>query len=349
MEAPQLLAMLSHQPPIEGDYALLKLAQIRLGEAGLGGELYPGNTEHLYSLLDYRPEGIPCTAHLPRDINLLDQTGQAALLEYARIATGKLYGLVLHDQWEFVHFPERTITALREIDQLLDDLSHPPRVFVEYAVGLEPDFFATLFEESGELMHVSAGIDVGHVGIHVCRSAYRNEHPGAEVCDLRPDSPDLAANIDAVQQAVAHALPAVLTLIDRLVRLGRPLHFHLHDGHPLSTFSQFGVSDHLSFLQQIRLPFKYQGRYLLQGIFGLSGLRDIVQTALQGLPPGKLSFLIEVHPMEGRTPLAEQASLFSHWQNKTNAERMNYWLDLMFYNAEIVRGVWERGERRALF
>ena len=343
MLEPQLLAMLSNQPPIEGDDALLRLAQIRLREAGVGGELYPGSTEHLQSLLDYRPNDIPCTAHLPRDINLLETAGQAVLLEYARIAAGNLYGLVLHDRREFVDFPERTISVLREIDQLLEALSQPPRVFIEYAVGLEPDFYATLFEESGELMHVSAGIDVGHVGIHVCRSAYRAEHPGSDVCELRPDSPDLAVKIDAVQQAVAHALPAVISLTDRLIQRGRPLHFHLHDGHPLSTFSQFGVSDHLSFLQQIRLPFEYQGRFILQGIFGLSGLRDIVQTALQGLSPDKLSFLIEVHPTEGRTPLAEQAFLFTHWQNKTNAERMNYWLDIMLHNAEIVRGVWEGG------
>lgn len=122
-------------------------------------------------------------------------------------------------------------------------------MFVEYAAGLEPDFFAMLFEESGALSFVSAGIDVGHVGIHVCRSAYRAENAGAEVCDLRPDSPDLAVRIAGIQQAAGHSLPAILTLIDRLVQLGRPLHFHLHDGHPLSTFSQFGVSDHLSFLQ----------------------------------------------------------------------------------------------------
>lgn len=46
--------------------------------------------------------------------------------------------------------------------------------------------------------------------------------------------------------------------------------------------------------------------------------------------------------MEGRTPLAEQAFLFSHWLNKVNAEKMNYWLDTMLHNAEIVRGVWEQ-------
>jgi hypothetical protein len=42
MPAPKLLAMLSTQPPIEGDDALLRLAQSRLGAAGLGGSSTPG-------------------------------------------------------------------------------------------------------------------------------------------------------------------------------------------------------------------------------------------------------------------------------------------------------------------
>ena len=90
MATPKLLAMLSTQPPIEGDDTLLRLAQSRLGAAGLGGELYPGSPEHRQRLLDYRPLELSCTAHLPRNINLLHAAGRAARMEFVRGAEGKL-------------------------------------------------------------------------------------------------------------------------------------------------------------------------------------------------------------------------------------------------------------------
>ncbi len=341
MSSPKLLAMLSTQPPIEGDDALLRLAQTRLGEAGLGGEFYPGSPEHLQRLLAYRPHTLPCTAHLPRDINLLQKTGRAALTEFVRVAAGKLYGLVLHDQRAFAENPKETLNAFRETDRLLSRITDAPLVFVEYAAGLEPDFYASLFERCTDVRRLSAAIDVGHVGIHVCRSAYRAQNPHEDVCALHPDSPELPVKIETVQQATSRALPAVLGLIDRLTRLDKPLHFHLHDGHPLSPLSHFGVSDHLSFLQQIHLPFAYHGRNLVKGMFGVSGLRDIIHTAMRRDASDGLSFMLEMHPMEGRTPLREHTPFFSHWRDKSNAERMNYWLDMLLENATLVREAWE--------
>ena len=47
--------------------------------------------------------------------------------------------------------------------------------------------------------------------------------------------------------------------------------------------------------------------------------------------------------MEGRTPLGENAPLFSHWRDKSNAERMNYWLDMLVDNAILVRDILEQG------
>ncbi len=340
MSTPKLLAMLSTQPPIQGDDALLRLAQTRLSTAGLGGEFYPGSPEHLQRLLNYKPRDLACTAHLPRNINLLYKPGRAALLEYARAAKGELYGLVLHDRLEFAKRPKETLDAFLEMGRLLDDVTEAPLVFVEYAAGLEPDFYASLFDESRETQKLSAAIDVGHVGIYVCRSAYQAQNPGEDVCALRPDSPELPAKIDAVQDAVEKALPAVLNLIKHLAGLGKPLHFHLHDGHPLSTLSQFGVSDHLSFLQQIELPFPYAGCHLIKGMFGVSGLRDIIHPATASSAP-PVSFSLEMHPQEGRAPLGEHSQLFSHWQDQSNAERMNYWLDTLLNNATLVREMWD--------
>lgn len=343
MSTPKLLAMLSTQPPIEGDDALLRLAQSRLGAAGLGGEFYPGSPEHLQRLLQFRPHNRSCTAHLPRNINLLEETGRATLMEYVRVTTGELYGLVLHDRREFAEYPQETLDAFRETDRLLGEVSNAPLVFVEYAAGLEADFYASLFDESRELQKLSAAIDVGHVGIHVCRSAYQSENPGEDICGLRPNSPELPEKIEAVQRASGKALPAVLKLINHLAGLGKPLHFHLHDGHPLSTLSRFGVSDHLSFLQQIQLPFSYDGSNLIKGIFGISGLRDIIRTAMQGSAASELSFMLEMHPQEGRTPLGQHTPLFSHWQDTFHAEQMNYWVDTLLDNATLVQDAWAKG------
>ena len=47
--------------------------------------------------------------------------------------------------------------------------------------------------------------------------------------------------------------------------------------------------------------------------------------------------MLEVHPQEGRTPLGVHAALLSHWKDVTNAERMNYWLDMLLLNASLLR------------
>lgn len=340
MTTPKLLAMCAKQAPIEGDNALLRLAQTRLEEAGVGAELYPGTPEHLAGLLGFRPAGLPCTAHLPRDIDLLRPAGRHRVLDFAEAGQDRIFGLVVHDRREFADAPTPTREALEEMDRMLERIARPPLLFVEYAAGLEPEFFAGLFEATIQTRHLSAAIDVGHVGIHVIRRAYRAHHPDRDVCALRPDSPGLRAQLASVQAGVGHALPAVTALIRRLARLGKPLHFHLHDGHPLSTLSRFGVADHLSFLQTIRLPFPHHGRHLLDGMFGLPGLREILRTARAGLEPAKLSFTLEMHPQPGRRPLGDHADLFSHWRDKDNAEAMNLWLDLLLDNAALVRAEW---------
>ncbi len=265
------------------------------------------------------------------------------LKEYARIAAGRLYAVLLHDQRSFADNPARTVEALWESDRLLSDIPDAPLVFVEYAAGLDPDLFARLFEESADTRLMCAAIDVGHVGIQVCRNAYREEHPNEDICALQPDTPQLPDLMSGVQRATARALPAVAGLTERLATLGKPLHFHLHDGHPLSNLSLFGVSDHLSFLQQLELPFSYQGRRLIDGMFGASGLHRIIHTALDSPGAGQLSFMFELHPRPGRSPLGNHQRLFEHWRDRTNAERMNYWLDRLLDNVTLARTAWEPG------
>ena len=128
----------------------------------------------------------------------------------------------------------------------------------------------------------------------------------------------------------------MLNVIQALGRLEKPLHFHLHDGHPLSTISPFGVSDHLSFLVEIPIPFEYKGRRSLDPMFGPSGLSRIVTESLQLLGPDRVFFTLGIHPAEGRLPLANADYLFNHWRDKTNAERMNYWLSILAQNHKLL-------------
>jgi len=131
-------------------------------------------------------------------------------------------------------------------------------------------------------------------------------------------------------------LPAVLELLPKLGHSGKPVHFHLHDGHPLSTFSPFGVSDHLSFLTEIPLNFEYQGRRRARLMFGPGGLFEIVAQAMQVFGGERLSFTLEIHPPADRLPLGDAAQLFHHWRDHTNAEKMNCWLAVLAENHQLL-------------
>src|SRR5947209_1196781 len=138
MPSPKLQAMLFKQG-IEGDDTLLRLAQLRLQEAGLGGELYPTSPEELAQQLAYRPAGLTCTAHLPRDLNLLQPEGRDRILAYAAKAAGQLYGVLVHDHPQFGERLEGVSIALRDLDKRLNGLSGAPLLFVEYAAGHPPE------------------------------------------------------------------------------------------------------------------------------------------------------------------------------------------------------------------
>jgi phosphoglucan,water dikinase len=336
MTAPKYLAIFSKQD-IDGDDALYKLAQARFEEAGLGGEFYPETPDILQQQLIFSPRGLLCTAHLPRSLNLLQAEARERVAEFAARYARHLYGMVVHDHAQFAEQPKQAVEALRDLARRLARVPNAPLVFVEYASGLAPELFAQLFEETRDVEQVSACVDAAHVGIRVCQTTFAANFGPPDICSIKADSPALPEKIDAIQKTVATAMPAVLDLIQRLARLRKPLHFHLHDGHPLSSLSHYGVCDHLSFDQELRLPIAYQGRRLIGGMFGPGGLRQIVQTALAQLPANSLSFMLEVHPQEGRSPLGSWRSLFSHWRDTTNAERMNYWLDMLLRNAILLR------------
>jgi hypothetical protein len=342
--SPRLPLMALFQKRVEGDDALLHLANLRFKEGGLGTELYADAPVELEWLLRFRPTPeAPAAVHLFRGIDLFEEESHILITDFAKSFKDQAFGLVIHDQVEIATRFDDYLAALRKVESRIKEVEGGPYLFIEYAVGLEPELFIELFKAILDLKHVSACVDIGHIGLWQTRSVYSRKHPGDDVCAITPHDPELPELVEDVQASVRSALDAVLHVIRALGHLGKPLHFHLHDAHPLSTFSPFGISDHLSFMDEIPIPFEYKGKKSLHPMFGPSGLLRIVTESLQLLGPDRVSFSLEIHPIEGRLPLGDASYLFSHWEDKGNAERMNYWLSVLLRNHQLVLEACEKG------
>ena len=114
-----------------------------------------------------------------------------------------------------------------------------------------------------------------------------------------------------VEAAVNAGAAAALDVVEAISALKKPVHFHLHDGHPLSTVSPFGVSDHLGFQAEIPLNFEYRGRRAVAPMFGPEGLAKVVSRAVRVHGGHAVcSFTLEIHPTFERLPLGDAAPLF---------------------------------------
>jgi hypothetical protein len=316
-----------------GDDALLKLAELRFAQMGLAAEVYAGTPEELEHVLRFVPPHpyLP-VVHLNRGVNVLDERSRAMVGEFADRFAGRVAGLVVHDKREMAAQTDRLLAAMRELNARLSERSGGLLVFLEYAAGLEPAWFVEVAERLQDAEHVSCCIDVGHIGIRQASARFTRSHPGLSLGDLNSKDarlPDLVAD---VQDAMASALRDVLDVTRSIGSLGKHLHFHLHDGHPLIP----GLSDHFTFLTRLPIPFSYQGRRSLSMMYGPAGLASIVSAATEACGPQGVSFTLEIHQVEGRLPLADASQLFPHWRDTTNAERQNYWLSVLGENALIV-------------
>ena len=329
---------------IEGDDALLELARLRFQQARMGAEMHATTPQQLEGLLRFRPsfvrsttEGgpapdLPVVVHLPRHFNLLNEEHRKQITGMASAFAGRIYGMVIHDHADLISRADDFVGAAQAMEAGLAQIRACPLLFVEYAAGLEPRMFARFFESIRDLTHVSACIDVGHVGIKQARNTFANMHAGEDVCALKSQPTRIPEMISDVETAVGSALPTVLDLIEATGKIGKPAHFHLHDGHPLSTFSPYGVSDHLSFLMELPLNFEYRGRRSVPLMFGRGGLQQIAKKAVQSIGRERVSFTLEIHPLPGHLSLGDAAPLFNHWVDKTNAEQMNHWLAVLREN-----------------
>jgi hypothetical protein len=318
------------QQRVAGDDALLKLAGLRFAQMGVAAEVYADSPEQLdYVLRFVPPHHRPPMVHLNRGLNVLHERARAVVTDFATRFAGRITGLVVHDRQGMAGHTAELVAAMRDLNAGLEKAPERVMVFLEYAAGFDPGWFVGLAERLRDAERVSSCIDVGHLGIRQASVRFGSRHPGLGLTLADDRLPDLIGDI---QDAVKAALSDVLDVTRSLGQLGKHLHFHLHDGHPLIP----GLADHFSFLTRLPIPFSYQGRRSVPTMYGPAGLASIVSTAIAASPPQRASFTIEVHQAEGRLPLADAEGLFPHWRDTTNAERMNYWLSVLSENAMLV-------------
>jgi hypothetical protein len=330
---PQVATLGLFEQRFSGDHSLIKLASRVFGAAMIGAELHGGTADHFKWLLSFVPSPeTPVTFHLPRDFNITDQTTRARILDLARHFSARVLGLILHDHQDLIARPAEYRDAAERLNAELERIDPCPMLFIEYAAGIPPQEFARFFDSTLEQTRIGACIDVGHVGIRAARAAFDVRHPGQDVCALKSQTQHVAQLMADIDAAVQEGAEAAFHLVGQLSQSNKPIHFHLHDGHPLSTFSPFGVADHLSFFAEIPLNFEYRGARTVATMFGQEGLSRIVGRALKPARSAPVSFTLEIHPTGERLALDQADPLFVHWTDKTHAEKMNHWLQLLSDN-----------------
>jgi hypothetical protein len=315
------------QQRIAGDDALLRLAALRFAEAGMPAEVYADHPDELERLLRYVPEDptLP-VVHLNRSVNLLDPAGRAAVDAFAGRFAGRVAGLVVHDRTAMRDRTADVVDALRQVGRPRGNQPGRPLVFLEYATGLGPAWYVDLAARIADVELASVCVDIGHVGIEASRKALSRTQPGIGLRTLTPQT------VTDVQDATRAALPVVLDLVRAIAPLGKTLHLHLHDGHPLIP----GLSDHFGFLMRVPVPFAVDGRRSLDPMYGPAGLAEILRATAEACGTAHASFTLEIHQVEGRLPIHD-TDLFRHWRDLTNAERMNYWLAVLADNHLLAR------------
>jgi hypothetical protein len=317
------------QQRMSGDDALLRLAARRFREAGMPAEVYTENPDQLEYMLGFVPaHDLLPTVHLSRAANLLQQSGRELVESVATRFAGRVAGLVVHDKAGMADRLPEVVAALRALGTPSPARIGRPMIYLEYATGLPVDSFVVVAEQLADVELASLCIDIGHVGIQHAQTLPLTSSAGAAWSNLSLTDPRLSEVIDEVLSATRSALQAVLELIGRVGSIGKPVHFHLHDGHPLVR----GLADHFSFFSRFPIPFEVDGRYALPPLFGPDGLAAVLDRAVGSSPAGNPSFTLEIHQVEGRSPVGAASELFAHWHDLTNAERMNYWLGVLADN-----------------
>lgn len=328
---------------LAGDQSLLRLAQAQLESAGMGAEVYPASVAQALADWQYVPRGLRRhIVHLPRTWDVCSANDRGLVLAFARSLAGRVRGLVLHDQPDWPRRTDALAAALADLDRQLATVEGEPMLFLEYAAGLTPDTYANIVQRLVHLPRVSACIDTGHVTAFVAKGWMTERHPRLQITSVDPADPGLGALAADLREAARRATEALVGLADRLASIGKPMHFHLHDGHLLSRLSRYGVSDHLPFGQTIPVGTALAGDGALPTMLGSEGLGRVLAAVRAHLSAADVSLTLELHPhlRLARKPLGSWASWFRHWTDLTNAELTHAWLDQVTEQAALVRRLW---------
>ena len=330
------------QKRVPGDDALLRLARMRLEQAGLAAEVYAGSAAELEGVLHFAPQQpeLP-TVHLSRGLHLLDADDRSEVLTLIQRFGSRVAGFVVHDQADMPgRLPEVTAAAA-ELSRALA-ASGSARLYLEYAAGVDVEAFAEVGSALAPAERVGVCVDVGHIAVQEATRhfALACPHVGRELSRLDVADPRLPGLADDVVAATTAGRAAVAEVVAAVAEQGNPVHYHLHDGHPLFP----GLSDHRGFLRTMPVPFDYAGRRSLPMLFGVAGLAEVLDQAARAHPPQLRSLTLEIHRGFGRLQLdAEAAAHFGHWERLGGAERTHAWLALLLENAELVRALWPGG------
>ena len=263
-------------------------------------EVYAENPDQLEYLLRFVPENdtLP-VVHLNRSADLLRQSGRDLVESFASRFPGRVAGLVVHDKAAMAERLPEVLATMRALGTPSPGHAGRPMVYLEYAAGLPVDLFAALGEQLADVDRASLCIDIGHVAVQHARGVRLSSSSDAHWSNLSLTDPRLPEVADQVEAATRSALQVVLELISRVCTIGKPVHFHLHDGHPLVP----GLSDHFSFLTRFPVPFEVAGAYALPPLFGPDGLAAVLDQAVRK-QRSRTGLIHLGNPSSGRPPAA---------------------------------------------
>lgn len=334
MKIPEVNGLLNYH--IEGDEALLHLGRDRYERAGIGAELHPATPKDLVKMLRFAPLGRTSTVHLPYSI-VLDHDDTDTIRDFVMAGGRKISGYVLHDSMFYRDDLDTGIELLKKLSKKLEGKTDA-HVCVEYAVGLPFEVYFELVTRVKDLPNIGICTDIGHLGMNATDYKFYRKHPSIYVRDLKPNPDMKLETYYKIEEACIAGREYALKYIDDICKSGNYVHFHLHDGHPMSTFSPYGVCDHIPLFWEIPTLLPEIGA--VGGIYGVSGLRKVLESALTHIPEGMRTFTFEIHPQAGKTMIENQSlGYFSGWKDLTNAYKMNFWMDLVIQNCMLFKNI----------
>src|SRR6266550_4786867 len=154
------------QQRVDGDEALLRLAELRFAQMGTAAEVYadtPDQLEHVLRFVPPHPR-LP-VVHLSRGVNVLHGRDRALVREFADRFAGRVAGLVVHDKREMGAQTDRLLAGMRELNGRLCQRPGSPLVFLEYAAGRDRRWFIEGAERLQAPERVSCCMTVGTIGL----------------------------------------------------------------------------------------------------------------------------------------------------------------------------------------